>query len=85
MSIGLDRLVHAGVVDLARFVALMSSGPARVLRLTKGTLRPGADADITVLDLERRVDVDPSSFRSKSANTPFAAISGNVDAVDPLD
>ena len=71
VSIGLDRLVHAGVVDLSRFVALMSSGPAGVLRLAKGTLRAGADADITVLDLTRRVEVDPSGFRGKSANTPF--------------
>jgi len=50
----------------------MSTGPARVLRLNKGSLAPGADADITVLDLERRVRVEPEEFRSKSANTPFS-------------
>jgi dihydroorotase len=42
------------------------------LRLKKGTLRVGADADITVLDLERQVVVTPSSFESKSVNTPFS-------------
>jgi dihydroorotase len=71
VSIGLDRLVHAGVIDLARLVQLMSCGPARVLRLAKGSLRPGSDADVTVLDLDRTVTVSPRTFASKSANTPF--------------
>ncbi len=72
VSICLDRLVHGGVIPLSRLVELMSAGPARILRLQRGTLRPGADADVTVLDLDRRIVVDPSKFRSKSRNTPFA-------------
>ena len=71
VSICLDRLVHAGVIGLPRLVALLSSGPASILRLKKGSLRPGDDADITVLDLDRKVVVDPSAFASKSVNTPF--------------
>ena len=71
VSICLDRLVHAGVIGLPRLVALLSSGPASVLRLKKGALREGDDADITVLDLERKVVVEPASFVSKSVNTPF--------------
>ena len=49
------------------------SRPGRrgILRLDKGTLRPGADADITVLDLDRRTTIEPEAFRSKSSNTPF--------------
>jgi dihydroorotase len=75
VSLCLDRLVHRGVVGLSRLVELMSLGPARVLRLHalgKGTLEVGAAADVTVLDLEREVTVDPGRFRSKSVNTPFA-------------
>jgi dihydroorotase len=71
VSICLDRLVHAGVIGLPRLVALLSSGPASILRLKKGSLRPGDDADITVLDLDRKVVVDPAAFASKSVNTPF--------------
>ena len=71
VSLGLDRLVHGGVIGLSRLVELMSCGPARILRLDKGSLREGADADITVLDLERKVVVAPESFASKSVNTPF--------------
>jgi dihydroorotase len=72
VSICLDRLVHGGVIGLPRLVELLACGPARVLRIKKGSLRVGADADITVLDLERRVVVEPSSFASKSVNTPFS-------------
>ena len=36
-----------------------------------GTLRPGAPADVTVLDPERRVRVDAAKLFSKSKNTPF--------------
>ena len=46
--------------------------PGAVLRLKKGSLRPGDDADITVLDLDREFRVAPGAFASKSANTPFA-------------
>jgi dihydroorotase len=72
VSICLDRLVHGGLIGLPRLVDLLSVGPARVLRLKKGSLRPGDDADVTVLDLDREFRVAPGSFASKSANTPFA-------------
>ncbi len=72
VSLCLDRLVHAGVIGLARMVELFTTGPARILRLDRGTLAPGADADVTVLDTNRRVTVDPAKFLSKSCNTPFA-------------
>ena len=71
VSICIDRLVHAGVIDLARMVELFTVGPARILGLRKGTLQVGADADLTLLDLDREVEVTPEEFRSKSRNTPF--------------
>jgi len=71
VSLCLDRLVHAGVIPLSRLVALFTTGPAGVLRLDKGTLRVGVDADVTVLDLDRKVTVAPATFQSKSANSPF--------------
>ncbi len=71
VSICLDRLVHGGIIGLSRLVELLSCGPAAVLRLKKGSLRVGDDADITVLDLERQFVVTSSAFESKSVNTPF--------------
>jgi dihydroorotase len=70
----LDRLVHAGLVDLRQLVALLSTNPARVLSLPGGTLAPGSPADLTLLDLNRRRTVDPTRFQSLSHNTPFAGL-----------
>jgi dihydroorotase len=67
----LDRLVGAGVIPLSRLVELMSTGPARVLNLPGGSLAVGAPADVTVIDLDRELDVVAARFRSKSRNTPF--------------
>jgi dihydroorotase len=71
VSVLLDRLVRPGTVALATMVARLTSDPARLLNLPGGSLTPGAAADVTVLDLEARVTVDPKQFRSKSRNTPF--------------
>ncbi len=71
VALCLDRLVRPGLIVLARLVELLSTGPARAFALPGGTLKPGSPADLTLLDLERRVKVDPAVFRSKSRNTPF--------------
>jgi dihydroorotase len=65
------RLVSEGVCDLPTLVARMTVGPAQVLGLPAGTLAPGAAADITLVDPERRWRVEARRFRSKSRNTPF--------------
>ncbi len=71
VGLALDRLVRPGYIGIERLVELMSANPARILRLNKGRLSPGSDADVTILDLKREVTVDPSKFKSKSRNTPF--------------
>jgi dihydroorotase len=71
VALCLDRLVGAGLIDLAKLVALLTTNPARVLGLRGGTLAPGSPADVTVLDLARKRQVDPGRFESRSRNTPF--------------
>ncbi len=71
VALCLDRLVGAGLVELPHLVALLSANPARVLGLPGGTLAPGSPADLTVLDLAKKRQVDPSRFESRSRNTPF--------------
>ncbi len=72
VALCLDRLVGEGLLDLPRLVALLSTNPARVLALPGGTLAPGAPADVTVLDLSRKRQVETARFQSKGRNTPFA-------------
>jgi dihydroorotase len=71
VSLCLDRLVRPNVITLTRLIELLSTAPARVMGLPGGTLTPGSPADLTLLDLERKIRVDRDSFRSKSSNTPF--------------
>ncbi|HYP53853.1 MAG TPA: dihydroorotase [Pyrinomonadaceae bacterium] len=72
VGLALDRLVHAGVISLERLVELCSTNPARIFRLEgRGTLRPGAWADVTVLDPGLEWTFAAARSRSKSRNTPF--------------
>lgn len=65
------RLVNEGILSLAELVTKMSLNPARILNLPKGTLEPGADADITVIDPHLNWTVDVKKFCSKGKNSPF--------------
>jgi dihydroorotase len=67
----LDRLVRPGLLSLSRLVELFSTRPARLMGLAGGSLKPGSVADVTLLDLEKRVTVRAAQFKSKSRNTPF--------------
>jgi dihydroorotase len=75
VGLALDQLVHRGIIDLERLVQLMSTGPAGIVSVPGGTLRKGAPADLTLLDVDRAWTVSPESFGSKSRNTPFAGMS----------
>jgi dihydroorotase len=66
------ELVHAGALSAARAVRAMTQAPAAVLGLEAPALRIGARADVTLLDPELAWTVDPSAFRSKARNCPFA-------------
>jgi dihydroorotase len=66
-----DRLVRPGVLPLATLIARLSRDPARLLNLPGGSLTVGAAADVTLVDPEAAVTVDPARFASKSRNTPF--------------
>jgi dihydroorotase len=68
----LDRLVHKKVISLRRFVEMLAVNPARLLGLrNKGRIAPGADADLTILNLAKELTVDKKDFESKGRNTPF--------------
>jgi len=57
-------------LPLARFVALCSSNPARILGIPGGSLAIGTAADVTIF-AERSWTVDARLFHSKGKSTPF--------------
>ena len=71
VSLTFDRLVHPGVIRLARMIELLSVNPARILNVPGGSLSAGAPADITILAPDLRVRVEAARMRSRSKNTPF--------------
>ena len=65
-------LVDEGVLTLESAVDKLATAPAKAFSLNAGTLAVGAPADVAIVDPNREWQVDPSRFRSKSRNTPFA-------------
>ena len=70
LSAGL-RLVHNGEIEIATLLRAMSTRPAELLGLSAGALRPGAPADVIVIDTDVPWILDPAELKSKCKNTPF--------------
>jgi len=66
-----DRLVHAGRIGVRRAIELLSTNPARILKLPGGSLAEGRPADITVIAPDEAIEISASALVSKSKNTPF--------------
>lgn len=64
-------LIEPGHLTWAQLLEKLTTGPAEVLGIQKGTLQPGADADITLIDPDVEWTIDSAAFLSKSRNTPF--------------
>jgi len=71
VGLSVTRLVVPGRLDWLRLVEAMSTLPARILGIDRGSLAVGAVADVTLIDPHMTWEVDASEFRSKSVNTPF--------------
>jgi dihydroorotase len=65
--------VNEGRLTLNQYVKIQSEGPARAWNLwpRKGNLNPGADADVTIVDLAKEAVIDKSRLHGKSRVTPF--------------
>jgi dihydroorotase len=71
LALYVKALVEPGHVSWMKLVELMSTKPARIVKLERGTLRTGAVADVTVIDPGRKWKIDVSKFVGKSRNCPF--------------
>lgn len=65
------HLVNRKELKLERAISVLTSQPANILGIDKGTLTVGSAADICILDLDSSNSVDSASLLSAGKNTPF--------------
>jgi dihydroorotase len=72
IPITIKSLIEPGHLSWTAALRKLTCKPAQLLALpNKGTLRAGADADVTLIDPSAKWTIEPARFRSKSHNTPF--------------
>lgn len=75
-------LIDPKHLSWSQLIAKLTVNPARLLGLADaGTFAIGAWGDATIIDPDVSWTIDPSSFQSRSRNTPFAgwAVRGRVE------
>lgn len=70
----LTKLYHEEKMKLLDIIAKMTINPAKVIKVDKGYLTEGGDADIVVVDINSENVVDVDRFLSKAKNCPFKGI-----------
>ncbi|MBZ5566956.1 MAG: dihydroorotase [Acidobacteriia bacterium] len=72
LALTITRLHREKNIPLRRLIELLSANPARIMNLRgRGTLAPGAHADVVIFDPKMRWTYNASQSLSKSRNTPF--------------
>ena len=67
LSLALE-LYHNDSLTLNKIIETITYNPAKILKINKGTLKKGSDADICIFDLDQPWKVDVSKLKSKSKN-----------------
>lgn len=70
-SITYTTLVKGHKISLNKLSQLMSANPGRIMGINKGRIKAGYDADLVLVDLNKKVIIDSNTFLSKGKNTPF--------------
>ena len=63
------ELYHNDSLPLNKIIETLTINPSKILKINKGTLKKGSDADICVFDLEAPWVVKADKLKSKSKNT----------------
>lgn len=71
LPLTISQLIEPGHLTWEQAIRKLTINPARILGIDKGTLRVGADADVTIIDPNLTWICDPQQFKSKSKNSPF--------------
>jgi dihydroorotase len=81
LGLYVKALIEPKVLDWPGLIRLMTANPARIIGIDKGTLTPGRQGDVTILDPETEWQIDANRFLSKSRNCPYHGwtIKGKVE------
>ena len=71
LSATLTAFYHTGMLKLDRIIELMSVNPRKLLGLQIEKIKEGSNANIVIVDLDRKWTVEPEKLISKSKNTAF--------------
>ena len=66
-----SALVKEGHITLSELSQIMSKGPADLMSINKGAIKPGFEGDVVLIDEDAEIVVDSSKFESKGKNTPI--------------
>lgn len=65
-------LIESNVLSIPKAISKLTTEPAQIMKLDRGHLSPGTDADVTIIKPKETWIAQPDQMRSKSRNTPFA-------------
>ena len=72
LGVCVEALVVAALMTWSQLIEKLTIAPARIAGLQAGTLKPGAQANLAVIDPAAQWTVDPQRFVSKGRHSPFA-------------
>lgn len=79
-ALTITHLVEEGYLTPYQMAEKMSTNPARIIGIDRGSLKPGKAADVTIIDPSAEYTIDVNEFVSKGKNSPFhgAKVKGKV-------
>ena len=71
LAVSITELVQTGLLSWGELAAKLTSNPARILKINKGSLSAGSDADLIVVSPDAEWQVKKTELVSKSKNSSF--------------
>ena len=74
LALGVTYLVKSGRMSMLDLIDRMSTSPAKIIGIDRGTLNVGAPADIVIFDENEEFTVDVNEFETKGKNSPYGGM-----------
>ena len=71
LALSYTELVKPGLLTLSQLIEKMSTNPAKIIGLDKGSLQVGKVADLVIVDFDNEYQINVNEFASKGKNSPF--------------